>query len=236
MPSPVTRPDLDRAARTGVPEVILAEGKEDEHLRAAVEAFASKGGRVLVSRLEASRLGVLEGLPYPRTYHALARILVVGEGGKPVATGGRVGILTGGTADARVADEARIVLEELGCEVRIAYDVGVAGIHRLFGQLDWLPEMDVIIVAAGREGALAAVVSGLTDRPVIGLPVSMGYGMGGRGEAALLGMLQSCSPLAVVNIDAGFVAAAHAAKIANAIALARRGVDRQVHSISPGGV
>ncbi len=116
-----------------------------------------------------------------------------------------VGIVTAGTSDIPVAEEARAVAEEMGCTVRCAYDVGAAGIHRLFPALKDLLDCHVFVVAAGREGTLPAVVAGLVDRPVIGVPVSTGYGFRGAGQAALGSMLQSCSVIAVVNIDAGFV-------------------------------
>jgi NCAIR mutase (PurE)-related protein len=216
------RLDVGREARTGLPEVVLAEGKMDEHLYGIVEAFLKEKGRILVSRLEPARVALFAELDAEKTYHADARTLVVSRHGTSApTTGGRVLVLAAGTADVCVAEEARLVAEELGRETRRAYDVGVAGIHRLFPELDNAEWADVVIVAAGREGALAAVVSGLVDRPVIGLPVSTGYGMGGKGEAALLSMLQACSPLTVVNIDGGYVAGACAAQIANRVAGAR---------------
>lgn len=217
------RLDVAREARTGVPEVVLAEGKADPHLVSIVQAFADRKGRVVVSRLEPARVRLLEDLGFTLDYHEASRLLVVSKDGTEAPrTGGRVLVLAAGTADVAVAEEARIMAEELGCETRAAYDVGVAGLHRLYPELDHAQWADVVIVAAGREGALAPVVSGLVDRPVIGLPVSVGYGMGGRGEAALLTMLQSCSPLAVVNIDAGVVAGMCAAQIANRVARARQ--------------
>src|SRR5205085_7442427 len=131
--------------------------------------------------------------------------------------GGRVGLLTAGTSDLDAADEARMVIEACGMEARLEADLGVAGLHRLLGPLAevlaWDP--DVLVVAAGMDGVLPGVVAGLVDRPVVGLPVSTGYGAGGEGEAALLTMLQSCSTgLSVVNIDNGVGAAAAAAPIA----------------------
>ncbi len=128
--------------------------------------------------------------------------------------------MTAGTADVGVAEEARVVAREMGCEVVAIYDVGVAGIHRLMPQIEKLKERGVgaVVVAAGREGTLPTIVAGLIDAPVIGVPVSTGYGAGGGGEAALLSMLQSCSVISVVNIDAGFVAGAFAARIANMVA------------------
>jgi NCAIR mutase (PurE)-related protein len=140
---------------------------------------------------------------------------LIGTDIRGLETGGIVGIITAGTSDIRVAEEARVVAEEMGCRVLTAYDVGAAGIHRLFPALQDLLEAKVLVVAAGREGTLPAIVAGLVDRPVIGVPVSTGYGYMGKGEAALASMLQSCSVIAVVNIDAGFTAGALAARIAN---------------------
>ncbi|MFA5860529.1 MAG: nickel pincer cofactor biosynthesis protein LarB [Candidatus Thermoplasmatota archaeon] len=218
----IAKLDLARAARTGIPEVILAEGKLDSHLVATAKAYAEKNGRAVVSRLAPERLALFASLPFERQYDEDAKLLVLAKAGTNAPrTGGRVLVLAAGTADVAIAEEARLVAEELGCETRRAYDVGVAGIHRLFPELDHAEWSDVIIVAAGREGALATVVAGLVDRPVIGLPVSTGYGHGGKGEAALSSMLQACSPLVVVNIDAGVVAGACAAQIANRVARAR---------------
>ncbi len=141
--------------------------------------------------------------------------VIIGE--SIAKTGGKIGVISAGTADIPVAEEAKVIAQEMGCSVTAIYDVGVAGIHRLFPELAKLAGagVDAIVVAAGREGTLPAIVSGLVDVPVIGVPVSTGYGAGGKGDAALLSMLQSCSVLAVVNIDAGFVAGAFAARIAN---------------------
>jgi NCAIR mutase (PurE)-related protein len=218
----VAKLDLSREGRTGMPEVILAEGKLDGHLVSIAKAFTEARGRAIVSRLAPERLGLFASLGFETKYHERGHVLVLSKAGNAVApTGGRVLVLAAGTADIPVAEEARVMAEELGCETRFAYDVGVAGIHRLFPELDAAQWADVVIVAAGREGALATVVAGLVDRPVIGLPVSVGYGMGGRGEAALLSMLQACSPLLTVNIDAGVVAGMCAAQIANRVARAR---------------
>ena len=164
-------------------------------------------------------------------WHGASRTAILrADGFRLVPTGGRVGVLTAGTSDQPLAEEAAIVCQEMGCTVHLAYDVGVAGLHRLFEPLrQFLEEhdVDVIIVAAGMDGALPSVVSGLVDVPVIGLPTSVGYGMGGKGQAAILAMLQTCSPgLAVVNIDNGVGAGAMAAMIANRVAAARRGMPR----------
>ncbi|TKY91356.1 MAG: phosphoribosylaminoimidazole carboxylase, partial [Candidatus Methanomarinus sp.] len=135
-------------------------------------------------------------------------------------TGGAIGIITAGTVDIPVAEEAKVIAVEMGVEVYTIYDVGAAGIHRLFGRIKEIiePGVDCIVVAAGREGTLPTIISGIVDVPVIGVPVSSGYGAGGNGIAALYTMLQSCSVLTVVNIDAGFTAGAYAARIANMMA------------------
>jgi NCAIR mutase (PurE)-related protein len=165
----------------------------------------------------------LEALKHFKSeWHERARIAVIGKRPEFDDSRGLVGVICAGTADVSVAEEARVVAEEFGCQTLKSYDVGVAGIHRLFPELQKLLDADVLIVLAGREGALPTVIAGLTDIPVIGVPVSTGYGFGGRGEAALLAMLQSCSVLAVVNVDAGFVAGAFAAKIANRAAYSRK--------------
>jgi NCAIR mutase (PurE)-related protein len=139
---------------------------------------------------------------------------------KVISSGGKVGIITAGTSDIAAAMEAELMAQEMGCDTRSFFDVGVAGIHRIMNPLREMEEWkaDVLIVAAGREGALPTLVSGMTSIPVIGLPISTGYGIHGKGETALFAMLQSCSPIAVVNIDAGFVAGAIAGKIANSSA------------------
>lgn len=233
----VAKLDLAREARTGIPEVVLAEGKLDDHLASIAQEFVAKKGRALVSRLDPARLRLFDGLTVEKRWSPEARLLALGE--RAPRTGGRVLVLAAGTADIPVAEEARIVAEEIGCETRAAYDVGVAGLHRLFPELDHAEWADVVVVAAGREGALATVVAGLVDRPVIGLPVSTGYGAGGKGEAALLSMLQACSPLVCVNVDAGTVAGACAAQIANRVARARESLGestlRRQESVQPHG-
>jgi len=228
----IAKLDVDRENRTGIPEVVLAEGKLDAHLREIAREFVEAKGRVLVTRLAPSRLALFDDLPCNKHHHPEARCLVLYKDGYPRrATGGRVAILAAGTADIPVAEEARLVAEELGCDVVTAYDVGVAGLHRLFPELDKARQADVVIVAAGREGALGPVVAGLVDRPIIGLPVSCGYGFGGAGHAALSTMLQSCSPLTTVNIDAGFVAGAVAAQFANTVAKARNATSAAAHPV-----
>jgi NCAIR mutase (PurE)-related protein len=217
----LARIDLGREMRCGIPEVVLAEGKETADLVSIMERHCAAAGRCLATRVtpaqaeEVVRAARAAGLSC--RYEERARTLVLSNGREPAKSGGIVGILTAGTADIRVAEEARVVAEEMGCEVRTAYDVGAAGVHRLFPALKDLSKAHVFIVAAGREGTLPAVVAGLVDRPVIGVPVSTGYGYMGQGQAALASMLQSCAVLTVVNIDAGFVAGAHAAQIASLV-------------------
>ena len=224
--------DTGRHARTGVPEVVLASGKTDDQLLDNIGSFVDRSGRALVSRLEPEVFRRIEKrLRKARRsqgieYDGDARFMVVRSRGHRVEpTGGKVGLITAGTSDIPVCKEAEIMAREMGCETMTFFDIGVAGVHRLMDPLQRLKEwgVDVLIVAAGREGALPTLVSGMIDVPVIGLPISTGYGLHGNGETALFAMLQSCSPLAVVNIDAGFVAGAVASKVANSAALSRKG-------------
>lgn len=216
------RLDVGRELRKDVPELILAEGKTDEQLSEIINALLGRAGRVIVTRLQKERYDYLiTRIPEDceRQYNELARILIVRAKGYPKpSTGGKVGILTAGTHDVPVAEEARVVAEEMGCTVKVFYDVGVAGIHRLFEPLKTLLEWDadVIVVVAGREGALPSVVGSLVDVPIIAVPTSSGYGYGGRGKTALMAMLQSCSlGIGVVNIDGGVPAGVLSALIAN---------------------
>jgi hypothetical protein len=213
--------DMVRAQRTGIPEVVLAERKTAAHTVAIVQRFLAELGRVLVSRVPPETLVALEEAidrDVIWTRYGEGKTLALNRPGAEVASnGGQVGVLTAGTSDIFVAEEATALCREMGCAVHTAYDVGVAGLHRLFGPLRLMLEapVDVIIVAAGMDGALPSVVAGLVDVPVIGLPTSVGYGMGGGGMGALTSMLQTCSPgLAVVNIDNGIGAAAMAGLIA----------------------
>jgi NCAIR mutase (PurE)-related protein len=214
--------DIDRTERCGIPEVILAEGKDPEHLYAIAVKYAKQAGRCVITRLDQKTATALQEMSAKINisceYNVNGRVMVLAGSPPRERTRGIVGIITAGTSDIRVAEEARIIAEEMGCQVKTAYDVGVAGIHRLFPVLKEMTGCHAFVVAAGREGTLPAVVAGLMDRPVIGVPVSTGYGYMGNGEAALASMLQSCSVLTVVNIDAGFVAGAFAARIAVLIA------------------
>jgi NCAIR mutase (PurE)-related protein len=209
--------DVCRAARIGIPEAILAEGKEKNNLVEIALAHLEETGSVIITRISDEQIDALRCAELPAgaelEHNTRARTVVIRSGPKKPEAG-MVGILAAGTADIPAAEEARVVALEMGCHVATEYDVGVAGIHRLFPCLERMANADVFVVAAGREGTLPAVVAGLVEAPVIGLPVSTGYGLGGGGLAALYSMLQSCSVLAVVNVDAGFVAGAYAAKIA----------------------
>lgn len=218
--SEIAKLDTTRLYRTGIPEVVLAEGKSIEDVLAIVKAQLELEGRVILTRVSNEHLAALE--TFKVKWNSRARVAVVGDEPEFKSPRGLVGVVSAGTADITVAEEARVIAEEFGCNTISIYDVGVAGIHRLYPELPKLASADVLIVVAGREGTLPTVIAGLTDVPVIGVPVSTGYGMGGRGEAALLSMLQSCSVLAVVNIDAGFVAGAFAAKVALRMARTKR--------------
>jgi hypothetical protein len=211
--------DLARQGRTGIPEVVLAEGKKLDHLRKIVETMLAKSGRAIVTRASGEVLEELAKLPGSHDTFADAGIMVLRmRGFRMPPRKGTVGVISAGTSDYRVAQEARIIAEQMGCRTVGANDVGVAGVHRLLEALNRMRRhhIDVYIAVAGREGALPTLLAGMVDSPVIGVPVSTGYGMAGEGRSALYAMLQSCSPLVVVNIDAGFVAGVVAAQIARA--------------------
>jgi pyridinium-3,5-biscarboxylic acid mononucleotide synthase len=216
--------DVDRENRKGIPEIILAEGKEPTQVLKIARRLLEARGRVILSRVSPNHLKLLRQLKTKSASwkQTPSGLLVVKQSSfRTPSTSGRVGVLTAGTSDIQIAEEAKIVAEEMGCKVFMENDVGVAGIHRVFPAVRRLSRarVDVLIVAAGREGALPTVVAGLVDLPVIGLPVSTGYGAGGQGKAALLAMLQACSlGIAVVNIDGGVAAGALAALIANRVA------------------
>jgi NCAIR mutase (PurE)-related protein len=229
--TPFAIPDFGRAHRKGVPEVILAEGKTVEQSLSIARAFLERTGRAILSRVGPE----LEARLYDE-FAAEADIEWIAPARAAVLrrpdfvrpqTGGRGGVITAGTSDVPVAEEAALLCREMGCEVHTVYDVGVAGLHRLFEPLRALLDehrVDVLIVVAGMDGALPSVVAGLVDVPVIGVPTSVGYGIGGGGVAALYSMLQTCAPgLAVVNVDNGIGAGAVAGLIANRAAAARSG-------------
>ena len=213
--------DTGRRYRKGIPEVIFAERKNLGEIKKIIQKILVKSDSLLISRIQKR--------DYPKVVSfARKNKLKIRDGRntttlllhkKPIkSSGGKIGIVTAGTSDIGVAEEARLVCESMNCTCICSYDVGIAGLHRIFPIIKKLvqEDVDVIVVAAGMEGALASVVSSLVDVPVVGLPTSVGYGYGEKGVAALASMLQSCSlGLAVVNIDNGIGAGAVAANIAN---------------------
>lgn len=217
--------DAHRETRKGIPEVVWARHKTEEDIIQIVTHALKVKPSLIISHLSPEQENALR--------KKLGKDLVLevfGEGSiavvrhkdhKPSQTGGKVGIVAAGTSDRRVAEQARVMAEQMGCKVYTAHDVGIAGVHRLFPELTEMigKGIEVLIVAAGMEGALPSLVTGLVDIPVIGLPVSTGYGLGAEGLGALIAMLQSCSlGMAVVNIDNGVGAGAIAALMANRVA------------------
>ena len=235
--------DTSRKDRTGFPEAILADSKDYDDLLTIIKRYFEKESsnnedsdsielkdNIIITRLSVERYESLkEDLDYllekgiKFDYNKRAKILIIYKDSlvdfNPEY--GKVGLLTAGTSDIPIAEEAKVIVEQGGCKVISSYDIGVAGIHRLFPQIAHMVEEDVsaFIVCAGMEGALPSVVAGLVDAPVIAVPTSVGYGIGADGKAALYSMLQSCAPgLSVVNIDNGFGAGVCALTIAKGIA------------------
>jgi len=200
------RLDTDRERRTGMAEAVFGPGKTDEQLEGIIERFLDRSGTVLVTRLEPDRAAPLQARFSGLRYHPLGRVLEGRPDRDPWCP--PVAVVSAGTSDLPVAEEAALVLEHLGHPVDRINDIGVAGIHRLFSVLERLRTARALVVAAGMEGALPSVVAGLVDRPVVAVPTSVGYGASFGGVAALLGMLNSCATgIGVVNIDNGFGAA-----------------------------
>ena len=218
----IAKIDANREHRKGIPEIILAENKTTKDTVEITLRMLSENGRVIVSRCSQEQIQALsQALPNDATcqINEKARMVIMKKKNHAVkSTGGKIGLLTAGTSDIPVAEEAKVVAEEMGCQVYTSYDLGVAGIHRILQPLKDLviKDVDVIIVVAGREGALSSVVAGMVNVPVIAVPTSNSYGFGEKGVSTLMAMLQSCSlGLAVVNIDAGVAAGAMATLIAN---------------------
>ena len=209
------RLDHHRLIRTGLPEAVFGENKTVDQLVEILAAQLRTRSVVLATRVSPEKAEIVGTRLNGLTYHPTARILTGNDHHIPVdSAGGTVIIVTAGTSDLPVAEEARISLHWFGHPVETIYDAGVAGIHRILAHSALVQQGRVIIVVAGMEGALPSVVAGMTGAPVIGVPTSVGYGTGAGGYSALLGMLNSCSPgLAVVNIDNGFGAACMAAAI-----------------------
>jgi pyridinium-3,5-biscarboxylic acid mononucleotide synthase len=199
--------DHHRALRTGMPEVIFASGKTTAQVATIFERMAKAGGNVLATRASRECFDAVVVVEPRAIYHETARAITLSQA--PAIPGkGTVGVVCAGTSDLPVAEEAAVTARLMGNEVELIADVGVAGIHRLLAQRTSLQSARVLIVCAGMEGALPTVVGGLVDAPVIAVPTSVGYGASFGGVAALLGMLNTCSPnVCVVNIDNGFGAA-----------------------------
>lgn len=208
--------DHHRHIRKGLPEVVYGPGKTVEQLIEIISRMISMGGPVLVTKVTETQaeavISTISGVIYKETARAL---YYIDEANRPLPRiKGNVAVVTGGTADLPIAEEACLTLEILGHPVDRIYDVGVAGIHRLLGQLKTLQKASVLIVIAGMDGALPSIIGGLTPAPIVAVPSSTGYGANFGGLAPLLTMLNSCSTgVAVVNIDNGFGAAAFAALV-----------------------
>ena len=219
----VAKFDIKRSQRTGFPEAVFSPGKDYDDLILIIKKYLeSNDDDLIITKLSHERYErILDDLGENSLifdYNSRAQILIIRKEIKPKEKIAKIGIITAGTSDVNVAEEARVIVEEGGCEAIISYDIGVAGIHRLFPQIAYMVEKGVraFIVCAGMEGALPSVVAGLVDVPVIAVPTSVGYGVGEGGRVALDSMLQSCAPgIAVVNIDNGFGAGVFALTIVN---------------------
>ncbi|MCR5667073.1 MAG: nickel pincer cofactor biosynthesis protein LarB [Eubacterium sp.] len=206
--------DEHRNLRTGQGEVIFAQGKTPEQTAGIVKRMMEHNRNILVTRADEKQYEAVKKVAPDATYVEIARIILIGQMPKPEKTKGPIAVVTAGTSDIPVAEEAAVTAQYFGNEVDRIYDVGVAGIHRLFGKMDRIKKAEVIIVVAGMEGALASVVAGLVSVPVVAVPTSVGYGASFGGLAALLSMLNSCANgVGVVNIDNGYGAACLASKI-----------------------
>lgn len=206
--------DHHRKQRQGFPETIYGEGKSAEQISAIISAISKKNNDVLVTRISKEKATIVEKSHPNLIYNAQAEILFSQPKTSENPQSGYIAVICAGTSDLRVAEEAAITAEAYGCEVRRFYDVGVAGIHRLFDNIEEIQQATVSIVIAGMDGALPSVVGGLVSHPVIAVPTSVGYGASFDGLAALLTMLNSCaSGISVVNIDNGFGGAYNAVLI-----------------------
>ncbi len=208
------RLDTHRAVRTGQAEVVFCPGKSPEQVARIMQRLAEHAPRVLATRADRAQADAVRELLPQAVFHELPRLLTVGEPPTPARPERYVAVLTAGTADTPVGEEAALTLEWDGSRAERLYDVGVAGLHRLLDKLELIQNAHVVIVCAGMEGALASVVAGLVSRPVVAVPTSVGYGTSFGGIAALLSMLNACAGgVAVMNIDNGFGAATYAHRI-----------------------
>jgi NCAIR mutase (PurE)-related protein len=213
--------DHHRQLRNGLPEVIYAGGKTAEQVGEIFSRMAAMGGEVMATRADEAAFAAVAAQVPAACYYPVARIVALrSPDSRENQPRGSLAVVCAGTSDLPVAEEAAVTAEVMGAEVRRIYDVGVAGLHRLLAQRELLRDVEVVIVCAGMEGALPSVVGGLVGAPVIAVPTSVGYGAAFGGLAALLGMLNSCSPnVTVVNIDNGFGAAYAASMILHRIHL-----------------
>lgn len=204
--------DIGRGLRTGISEVLFCEGKTRDQVVSISKSILKRNRRLMATRADAETFQAVQRSIPKAEYSEAARVITVNPHPRRVRR--RIAVLSAGTSDIPVAEEAAVTAEFLGNPVDRVYDVGVAGIHRLFGHLDLLKKANVIVVVAGMEGALASVVGGLVGGPIIGVPTSVGYGASFGGIASLLTMLNSCAPgVTVVNIDNGFGAGVAASLI-----------------------
>ena len=207
------RIDVERHRRRGFPEVVFASGKTPEQVIHIIDALKKAGQNVLCTRAAPGLFEAVSRVHSDARYHADARMITVDVTARP-APAGRVAVVSAGTSDIPVAEEAALTAEWMGARVERVFDVGVAGLHRLMNHLDLLRSCRAVIVVAGMEGALPSVVGGMIDKPIIAVPTSVGYGASLQGIAALLAMLNTCVPgISVVNIDNGFGAGVTAALI-----------------------
>ncbi|MDP7422376.1 MAG: nickel pincer cofactor biosynthesis protein LarB [bacterium] len=196
--------DTHRGVRKGFPEVIFCQGKTTDQVTQIFQKMAAGNGQIIATRATSEVFEAIKAVCPGARYNEIASIVTVGQRTTP-SSRGMILIISAGTADIPVAEEAAAVAHAMGNTVKRLFDIGVAGIHRLFLNQELLFEARVVVVAAGMEGALASIVGGLVDKPVIAVPTSVGYGASFKGVAALLTMLNSCAPgVAVVNIDNGF--------------------------------
>lgn len=217
--------DHHRTKRQGFPEIVYGEGKTAEQISSIIQALRARNSQVLVTRVSAEKAETIKQTCPEFVYHELSQILYWKDSTKaPNSSQGYIAVICAGTSDLKVAEEAAITAEVLGSEVHRIYDVGVAGIHRLFNHLEEIQNATVSVVVAGMEGALPSVVGGLVSHPVIAVPTSVGYGANFQGLSALLTMLNSCaSGISVVNIDNGFGGGYNAVLIHQ---LAQKGVEK----------
>jgi len=218
----IAKLDVDREVRRGLPEIVFGEKKELRDIIRIVDADIKRNKQVVISRVRKAELSKVAGILRKKGLAIeigknSTTLLASDKSFSREANNTKIGIMAAGTSDIGVAEEARLVAKAMGCEAIVSYDVGIAGMHRLFPSLKEMMAQNVgsIVVVAGMEGALASVVTSMVDVPVVGVPTSIGYGFGANGVAALASMLQSCTlGLAVVNIDNGVGAGAYAASIA----------------------